>query len=87
MFYRKRQTDEVTLAEAAPGCYEIVGMTGAEVCGRLRRLGVKVGDRIEVIKSGPGPVIFLKGNTRIGIGRGLAAAITVKSVRSPDEAV
>jgi len=41
-------------------------------------LGVFAGDTVEIVKTGPGPVIFLKGATRIAVGCGMAQAVLVE---------
>jgi len=43
----------------------------------LSNMGVLKGDMITVIKPAPGPVIIAKGQTRIGIGPGMANRIYV----------
>jgi Fe2+ transport system protein FeoA len=48
---------------------------------RLMMLGVFEGDEIDVIKSAPGPVIFEKNGTRIGMGQGPAAGIMVEQIK------
>ena len=72
----------ISLSNAKEGIYKIVNI---EKCGKgrlkkLYNLGVLVGDIIEVIKPGPGPVIIKKGNTRIGIGSGIANDIIVEPI-------
>jgi len=47
---------------------------------RLTALGIFTGDEIEVTKPSPGPVIFEKGGTRIGIGHGIAMRILVEKI-------
>ena len=47
---------------------------------RLTTLGVFQGDEIKVVKSTPGPVIFEKQGTRIGIGQGMAMHIMVEKI-------
>jgi len=82
---KKSNGQLLSLAEVPAGRYCIVALEPDFICGRLRRLGVKAGDTVQVIKPGPGPVIFLKGNMRIGIGWGLACRILVKPVEENRE--
>ncbi|HRR96397.1 MAG TPA: FeoA family protein [Candidatus Ratteibacteria bacterium] len=72
----------IKLSDTKEGIYKIVNI---EKCGKgklkkLYNLGIFVGDMIEVIKPGPGPVIIKKGNTRIGIGTGIANDIIVEPI-------
>ena len=69
----------LNLSNAGPGKYRIVDIntdcSGAK--RRLTTLGIFIGDEIEVTKPSPGPVIFKKGETNIGIGYGIATRILV----------
>ncbi|MCK9266398.1 ferrous iron transport protein A [bacterium] len=67
------------LNSAVNGYYRIVriGLECPEAKRRLTTLGIFVGDIIEVTKSSPGPVIFKKGETSIGIGQGIAMCVSV----------
>ncbi len=68
------------LIKADLGKYRIVSIDNAcpGARKRLTLLGVFAGDEIEVIKSAPGPVIFKKDGTRIGVGQGMADDIMVE---------
>lgn len=72
----------IPLNKAGAGKYRIVSISAA--CSgskrRLTTLGIFTGDEIEVTKPAPGPVIFEKGGTRIGIGQGMAMNITVEKI-------
>jgi len=72
----------INLSDAKEGIYKIVGFekAGKDRIKKLYNLGVFIGDTIEVIKPGPGPVIIKKGNTRIGIGFGIATDIIVEPI-------
>ena len=70
----------IPLAAARTGTYRIVGVRMPGIARKLTSLGVFTGDTVEVIKAAPGPVIFLKGSIRIGIGRGMAFHIMVETV-------
>ena len=59
------------------GEYKISSILSPMAACRLKTLGVFTGDVIKIVKSGPGPVIFMKGNTRIGVGIGMAFRIMV----------
>ncbi len=71
------------LSEVKEGKYKIVDIS--HTCyGRMKKLynlGIFIGDEIEVIKSAPGPVIFKKGNNKIGIGYGIACEIIVEEIK------
>lgn len=45
--------------------------------GKLEGMGLRVGDEIEIIKPAPGAIIISSGETRIGIGVGMANRIYV----------
>jgi len=64
------------------GEYKISSILSRRATDRLKTLGVFSGDVIKIVKSGPGPVIFTKGNTRIGVGRGMAFRIMVVPVKA-----
>lgn len=70
------------LSEVKQGHYRIIGTEppGPHIMKRLNTLGVFIGDKIEITKAAPGPVIFKKKDTRIGIGRGIADKILVESL-------
>ena len=75
------------LSKVPNGKYKIVRI-GQECCGAKRRLttlGIFAGDVIEVTKSSPGPVIFKKGETSIGIGQGIATCIAVAPLKKGGE--
>ncbi|HNS32933.1 MAG TPA: FeoA family protein [bacterium] len=67
------------LSNVPVGKYRITGISmdcpGARK--RLTTLGIFTGDEIEVTKASPGPVIFKKGGTSVGIGHGIAMHISV----------
>lgn len=71
------------LTEVLPGRYKIVKIIAPcqAATRRLMILGILEGDKIEVIKPAPGPVILKKNGTRIGIGQGLAAGIVVETLK------
>jgi Fe2+ transport system protein FeoA len=68
------------LTKAGTGRYKIVSIN-SECRGAKRRLttlGVFTGDEIEITKPAPGPVIFKKNGSRIGVGQGMAVNIMVE---------
>ncbi len=66
------------LSSVPPGKYRIAEIAGGRnFLMRLSNMGVLKGDVITVIKPAPGPVIIAKGQTRIGIGPGMANRIYV----------
>ncbi|MCM8767716.1 MAG: ferrous iron transport protein A [Candidatus Omnitrophica bacterium] len=71
-----------SLAEVKEGKYRIIEVqkVGRQRLKKLSTLGIFIGDVIEVIKPGPGPVIIKKGNIRIGIGYGIAMSIIVDEI-------
>jgi ferrous iron transport protein A len=71
------------LNRAGIGRYKIVTIdaVGFGLKRRLTALGIFVGDVIEVTKPAPGPVIFEKRGTRIGIGQGMAIHIMVEKIQ------
>lgn len=75
----------IPLNKTAAGRYKIVSIN--PVCfgskKRLTTLGIFTGDEIEVTKPAPGPVIFKKGGTRIGMGQGMAMHIMVEQIEKP----
>ena len=76
----------IPLSRAKAGIYKITNISpqclGAKK--RLTTLGIFAGDRIEVTKPAPGPVIFKKNEMRIGIGQGIALHISVSPVNSSE---
>ena len=51
---------------------------GRGLCARLASMGLRPGIRLTVVKSAPpGPLVVAVGNSRIGIGRGMAFKIMV----------
>lgn len=79
---RKDRTEGRILAFAKPGekltITDVVGGPGARL--RLRTMGLKIGDLIEVISNiNKGQMAIAVGNTRYAIGRGLAQKILVKA--------
>jgi len=71
-----------SLARAKRGRWRIIDILRPAVRRRLIGLGIFIGDTIEILKAGPGPVIFLKDTTRVAVGYGMAHAILVE----PDSA-
>lgn len=69
------------LSDVKEGKYRIVEILKYGKLKKLYNLGVFPGDEIEVIKPAPGPVIFKKGNTKIGIGYGVAMDIIVEEIK------
>lgn len=51
---------------------------GRGVHRRLRELGIGSGSRMKVIQNTGGPVIVLIGDSRMGLGRGVAEKIVVE---------
>ncbi len=70
------------LTKAGTGKYRIISINSAchGAKRRLTTLGVFTGDEIEVTKPAPGPVIFKKHGSRIGMGQGMAVNIMVEEV-------
>ncbi len=79
----RKDTIMIPLNKAGTGKYRIVnvGPVGFGSKRRLTTLGIFTGDEIEVTKPAPGPVIFEKGGTRIGIGQGMAMHIMVEKIQ------
>lgn len=51
---------------------------GRGLCARLASMGLRPGTKLTVLKSAPpGPLVVAVGNSRIGIGRGMAFKIMV----------
>ncbi len=73
----------IPLNKVRTGRYRIISInpTCPGARRRLTTLGVFTGDEIEVTKPAPGPVIFEKGGTRIGIGQGMAIHIMVDTIK------
>ena len=71
----------IPLTLAVPGKYKIVRIEIPGAVRKLSNLGIFVGDVIEVIKPAPGPVIFKKGESRVGIGFGIAMNVMVIPVK------
>jgi len=70
----------ISLGYAKKGIYKIVSVRRSGKLRRMYNMGIFIGDIIEVIKPGPGPVIIRKGNIRIGIGLGIAQDIFVQPI-------
>jgi len=68
------------LSEVEKGKYKIVEILKPGKFKKLSNLGIFIGDIIEVIKPGPGPIIIKKGNITIGIGYGIAMDVIVEKV-------
>ncbi len=76
----------IPLNKAGTGKHKIISIN-PDCSGSRRRLttlGVFTGDEIEVTKPAPGPVIFEKGGTRIGIGQGMAVHIIVEKIQQDE---
>jgi ferrous iron transport protein A len=66
------------LSLAVTGRYIILSILGGKRMARkLEDMGLRVGDEIEIIKPAPGAIIISSGETRIGIGVGMANRIYV----------
>lgn len=71
----------MTLAKAIPGRYQIVDIQGGiQMNARLSSMGIMAGDIIDVTQGKPGPIFIAKGNSRIGIGRGMSSRIIIEPV-------
>ncbi len=57
---------------------DIVSGRGATTM--LREVGIVPGTELEVVKTGPGPVIVRIGGATFSLGRGLAAKVLVEKV-------
>jgi len=68
------------LSGVKEGKYKILEILKPGKLRKLSNLGIFVGDIIEVIKPGPGPVIIKKGNITVGIGCGIAMDVIVERV-------
>jgi Fe2+ transport system protein FeoA len=66
------------LADVKEGKYKILEILKPGKLRKLSNLGIFIGDVIEVIKPGPGPIIIKKGNMTVGIGCGIAMDIIVE---------
>lgn len=66
------------LSEVKEGKYKIVDIRKPGKFKKLSNMGIFIGDIVEVIKPGPGPVIIKKGNITVGIGYGIATDIIVE---------
>ena len=73
------QNSELPLDRLPPGTCAVVRRlnTAGEEIQRLKMLGVCVGRRVEVIKTGD-PLIIRVFNSRIGISASLAACVTLQ---------
>lgn len=69
-----------TLAEVKKGKYKILEILKPGKLKKMCNLGIFIGDVIEVIKPGPGPVIIKKGNLNVGISYGIAIDIIVEEM-------
>lgn len=70
----------IPLSTASKGTYKIISIEKPGKLKKLYNMGILIGDIIEVVKPGPGPIIIKKGNIRIGIGFGIANDIFVEPV-------
>ncbi len=67
------------LTLATQGKYRIVAMRGGmKFKARLNELGIFENDIIEVLTTAPAPVFIKKGDTKVGIGIGMANKIFVE---------
>lgn len=69
------------LSNVKEGKYKIIEVLKPGKIQKLCCMGIFLGDIIEVVKSGPGPLIIKKGNLTIGIGYGFASDIVVEEVK------
>lgn len=68
----------IPLSMVGRGKVRVMSVAGGRgLLHRLMEIGVRPGDVVEVLQSGPGPVIIAKDNLRIGIGFGMAHKILV----------
>jgi len=76
----RRRSEKVPLLMARPGLFRIVSINaGRAMRERLYRMGISEGDIVRVVSNPSyGPVIVQKGNTRVGIGAGMASRIFVQ---------
>ncbi len=69
-----------TLAEVEEGrvvrIVDVVAGRGA--AAMLYNLGLRPGARVEVVKSGPGPIVVRAEGSTFSIGRGLASKVIVE---------
>lgn len=72
----------MTLDVAEPGKYEVISVHGGRgLRARLADMGVYSGAEIEVINYGKvGPIRIISKGAVFGIGRGMAAKITVRKL-------
>ncbi|MDI6797506.1 MAG: transcriptional repressor [Desulfatibacillaceae bacterium] len=78
----------ISLVQAKPGESLVVMdfLGGAGARHRLMTMGLKIGDKIEVITNdGRGQVVLAKGNSRFALGQGLAEKVMVKALTSEPE--
>ncbi len=68
------------LSDVREGKYRILEILKPGKLKKLSNLGIFIGDLIEVIKPGPGPIIIKKENITIGIGYGIAMDVIVERV-------
>ncbi len=70
------------LTEVEPGTrVRVVDvMAGRGAMAMLREVGIVPGTELEVVKTGPGPVIVRVGGATFSLGRGLAAKVLVEEV-------
>jgi ferrous iron transport protein A len=67
------------LAEGEGG--EIVSYAGRDPAGadgRAEDMGLRVGSRVQVLRSGPGPLLVRVDQSRIALDRGIAMRIRVR---------
>jgi ferrous iron transport protein A len=60
---------------------EIVAYRGRDASsgdGRAEDMGLRVGSRVEVLRSGPGPLLVKVDESRIALDRGIAMRIRVR---------
>ncbi len=68
------------LSSAKIGKYKLVYFRGHRIELRLKQMGILPGDEIEVLSNQSGQVLIAKDVLRIGLGRGAAYHIKVKSL-------
>lgn len=78
----KGKEDVDCLGTAKPGARIVVESIdgGRQAVMRLRAMGIKIGDTIEVVNSFGGQVVVAVDYTRLVIGKGLAGKIRVRNV-------
>ncbi len=69
----------IPLSMATAGKYKVIQIKGGhKFNARLNELGILEEDIIEVLTNAPGPIFVKKGDTKVGIGVGMASKIFVQ---------